>query len=244
MNTGTMQELAQVRTLPRTSTQLDGLAVIEGVISLRGELASIYAAWAVEDLRKVGFPEGSTLRTLPIAVLSLSCDLDLVPLRATHPRECRISRLIVRQWPTQEVETSAYSRGLVSVDREFLGRSQLRNPNLVLVHGHVLGRAFRREQVIPRFRASTWVSQRSVGDFRFFRALHLGKVNMGLLCNRWLRPIDWVPFFLDQGFRAGSTLDDLALLGLLFVVLVLLHFLTVARVSEVAQVAGVLSGHA
>ena len=95
-----MQELAQVCTLPRASAQLDRLAVIEGIIRLRGELASIYAAWTAEDLRDVGFPKGSTLWTLPVAVLSLSCDLDLVPLRATHPRECRIRHLIVRQWTT------------------------------------------------------------------------------------------------------------------------------------------------
>ena len=75
-----VQKLAQVWTLPRTSTQLDGLAVIEGIIRLLVELTSVYAAWTVEDLRNVGFPEGSTLRTLPIAVLSLSCDLDLIPL--------------------------------------------------------------------------------------------------------------------------------------------------------------------
>ena len=129
---------------------------------------------------------------------------------------------------------------VVAVDREFLGRRYLSNSNMLL---NVLDRTTFLEGVITRFWTCTWISLRCFSSFRFLRALHLGKVDVSLLCSRWFRPVCLVDFFFD--LCVGSTWQGLALLGLLLVLLsFFLHFLTVARVSDVAQVAGVLRGHA
>ena len=95
MGSATLQELAQVRTLPRASAQLDGVAVVEDVIGCLEGLAGLWPG-AAEDLRHGGLPERSALRALPVAVLPLPRDLDLIPLSATHPGERRACHLVVR----------------------------------------------------------------------------------------------------------------------------------------------------